>query len=322
MAFASASLRAAASRWAQGRLADALADAEQALDAERYGWRQLLPCAYGVVVGAARRPRRARGAAAEARGYDPSAHAGSALLAPWHEALGRLALGQRRETDALAHFEAWRDVSPGSQPGLLRRLALGVVYALVSLGRREEARERAREELELARAFGAPRAISRRAARARPRRARAASSTRRSRCSRRRSVDRRAEARLERCRAQLELGAVLRRARRRADAGRVLGDALELARECGARLVEERVLSRARGGRHADAARRAARRRRAEPERAARRRAGDRGAVEPADRRGAVRDAQGGRVAPRQRLPQARRALTPRAGGRGRRRRR
>ena len=35
---------------------------------------------------------------------------------------------------------------------------------------------------------------------------------------------------------------MLRRARRRTDAGRVLGDALELARACGARLVEERVL--------------------------------------------------------------------------------
>jgi len=35
---------------------------------------------------------------------------------------------------------------------------------------------------------------------------------------------------------------VLRRARRRTDAGRVLGDALVLAGACGARLVEERVL--------------------------------------------------------------------------------
>ena len=50
------------------------------------------------------------------------------------------------------------------------------------------------------------------------------------------------EARLELCRAQLELGTVLRRARRRADAGRVLGDALEVARACGAQLVEERVI--------------------------------------------------------------------------------
>ncbi len=50
------------------------------------------------------------------------------------------------------------------------------------------------------------------------------------------------EARLELCRAQLELGTVLRRARRRSDAGRVLGDALELARACGARRVEVRVL--------------------------------------------------------------------------------
>jgi DNA-binding CsgD family transcriptional regulator len=35
---------------------------------------------------------------------------------------------------------------------------------------------------------------------------------------------------------------MLRRVGRRSDAGRALGDALELARECGARLLEERAL--------------------------------------------------------------------------------
>ena len=51
------------------------------------------------------------------------------------------------------------------------------------------------------------------------------------------------DARLEACRVSLHLGVVLRRGRRRAEAGRALGDALELARECEARLVEERVLA-------------------------------------------------------------------------------
>ena len=43
------------------------------------------------------------------------------------------------------------------------------------------------------------------------------------------------EARLEHCRALLELGTMLRRAGRRTDAGRALGEAIELARACGAR---------------------------------------------------------------------------------------
>ena len=49
------------------------------------------------------------------------------------------------------------------------------------------------------------------------------------------------EARLEHCRALLELGTVLRRAGRRTDAGRALGEAVELARTCGARLLQERA---------------------------------------------------------------------------------
>ena len=49
------------------------------------------------------------------------------------------------------------------------------------------------------------------------------------------------EARLEHCRALLELGTILRRAGRRSEAGRALGEAVELARACGARLLQERA---------------------------------------------------------------------------------
>ncbi|MEA2222118.1 MAG: hypothetical protein QOH83_494, partial [Solirubrobacteraceae bacterium] len=96
MAFATASLCRGASRWAQGRLTDALADAEQAIDAERSGWRQLLPSAYGVVVGLLVDRGELDAAAATAARHDPSTAAGSAMLAPWHEALGRRALAERR----------------------------------------------------------------------------------------------------------------------------------------------------------------------------------------------------------------------------------
>ncbi len=243
MSLATASLCRGASRWAQGRLPEALADAEHAVDAERYGWRQFLPAAYGVLLGLQLDSGALEAAAATAAGYDPSEHVGSALLAPWHEALGRLALAERRESDALTHFVAWRDVVAGVEnPACYAGWRSASALALASLGRMAEAQELAAEELELARRFGAPRAISvalralahvgvdaelhRPLAQLEEAVALAGAS----------------EARLEHGRAQLELGTMLRRAGRRSDAGRALGDALEIARACGARMLEERAL--------------------------------------------------------------------------------
>ncbi len=243
VAFATASLARAGARWPQGRLADALADAEQALDAERHGWRYLLPCAYGAVVGLLVDRGELAPAAAVAARLDVAAHAGSALLAPFYESLGRLALAERRDADALAHFESWREaVGDAPNPACGAAWRSASAHALVSLGRADEARELAGEELALARAFGAARAISvalRALAHANvhgPIEAQVAL------LEQAVELMTGSEARLELCRAQLDLGAALRRGRRRTDAGRVLGDALELARACGARLVEERVL--------------------------------------------------------------------------------
>jgi tetratricopeptide (TPR) repeat protein len=58
MAFATASLFRGASRWSQGRLTDALTDAEQAIDAERSGWRQLLPSACSSIAASSMPPPR------------------------------------------------------------------------------------------------------------------------------------------------------------------------------------------------------------------------------------------------------------------------
>jgi DNA-binding CsgD family transcriptional regulator len=243
MAFATASLCRAASRWAQGRLAEALADAEQAVDAERDGWRQLLPAAYGVVVGLLIDRGELDAAATWAGRHDPSADAGSAMLAPWHEALGRLALVGRREGEALEHFAAWRDVTTGiANPACFAGWRSACAHALVSLGRAKEARDLAAEELALARSYGAPRAVS--VALRALAHAEAHGDLDRPIALLEEAVATvaRSEARLEHCRAQLDLGTVLRRAGRRSDAGRALGEALELARACGARLVEERAL--------------------------------------------------------------------------------
>ena len=244
MTFASLSLSRAATRWAQGRLADALVDAEQAVDAQAYGWRELLPFAHGVRLGVLVDRGELDVATEAAAAYDPAPHAGSALLAPWHDSLGRLAMGQRRESDALAHFEAWGEVVAGiDNPACFAGWRSALVYPLVSLGRLEEARERAREELELARAFGAPRAVSIALRAAAYAEARADLDAAIALLEEAQSVIAGSPARLEQCRVALHLGVVLRRGRRRAEAGRALGDALELARECEARLVEERVLA-------------------------------------------------------------------------------
>ncbi|MEA2193877.1 MAG: hypothetical protein QOG42_311, partial [Solirubrobacteraceae bacterium] len=204
------------------------------------------PCAYGAVVGLLVDRGDLPAAAAVAARFDAtvrSVPASSALLAPWHEALGRLALAERREADALGHFEAWREVVADiANPACGAAWRSASVPALVALGRSDEAGELAREELALARAFGAARPISVALRALAHAQAHGAVEDQIALLEEAVELVAPSEARLELCRAQLELGTVLRRARRRTDAGRVLGDALELARACGARLVEERVL--------------------------------------------------------------------------------
>ncbi len=246
VALATASLGRAGARWAQGRLGEALADAEQALDAERHGWRHLLPCAYGTVAGLLVDRGELAAASAVAERFaasERSVYAGSALLAPWHEALGHIALAERREADALGHFEAWRDVvADVANPACGAAWRSASAHALAGLGRIDDARALAAEELTLARAFGAPRAISVALRALAHAEAHGPIEPQIALLEEAVGLAAGSEGRLELCRAQLELGTVLRRARRRTDAGRALGDALELARACGARLIEERVL--------------------------------------------------------------------------------
>jgi DNA-binding CsgD family transcriptional regulator len=243
MAVATASLGRGLSRWAQGRLVEALADAEQAVDAERYGWRHFLPAAYGAIVGIHVDRGELEAAAAKQDRFDARPYAGSALLGRWHEGLGRLALAERRDAEALAHFETWRDVVSGVRnPACFAAWRSASALALVRLGRAQEASELAREELELARAFGAPRAISVAL------RALAHGDAHNdidgpiAQLEEAVQVTAGSEARLEHCRALLDLGTVLRRAGRRSNAGRALGEALAIARVCGARMLEERAL--------------------------------------------------------------------------------
>ena len=186
MTFAGLSLSRAATRWAQGRLAEALADAEQAVDAQRYGWRELLPFAHGVRLGVLVDRGELEAAREAVAAYDPSASIGSALLAPWHDSLGRLAMAERRERDALAHFEAWGRRSSGSttRPASRAGARRSSTRSSASIAWMRRARALARSSYR--HAPSGPRAPSRSHCAPPPTPSRGRTSRRRSRCSRRR----------------------------------------------------------------------------------------------------------------------------------------
>jgi DNA-binding CsgD family transcriptional regulator len=110
--------------------------------------------------------------------------------------------------------------------------------AHLALGQSEPARRLADEELELARAFGAPRAIgvAKRAAGVIAGGDRGASLLRE-------AIDEfeRGDARLERARALADLGALLRRRNRRAEARGLLREALDAAHRAGAKALADQA---------------------------------------------------------------------------------
>jgi DNA-binding CsgD family transcriptional regulator len=155
-------------------------------------------------------------------------HAELALLVAegrWEDAVAAAERFERR-------FQAYRD-STGSPWRLYR------AEALDRLGRTEEALALAREELDVARRFGAPGPVGR-ALRVLGRLERAAGVERLEEAV---AVLRGSLARLEHARALAALGAALRHVRRPADAREPLREALELAAACGAPALAEGVRS-------------------------------------------------------------------------------
>ena len=146
----------------------------------------------------------------------------------------------------------WTTVSPTCSSAAGARVALGelnpslipwrseAALALRLTGKRDEARRLCAEELALARAFGAPRAIGMalRAAGVVEGGAAGLALVREAVEVLARSPDR-----LEHARALADLGELLQRDGHRGDARDVLRPALELAHRCGARALEERLLS-------------------------------------------------------------------------------
>ena len=180
------------------------------------------------------------GAEAALAPFEIEAEGGSLPAAVLRFARGRLRVEQGRITDGLEDFLA-----------VGTRLTRGMVtcpsflpwrseaaLAHRALGDGEAARRLAEEELELARAFGAPRAlgIAKRAAGV-------IAGGDRGALLLREAIDEfeRGDARLERARALTDLGALLRRRNRRTEAGELLREALDAAHRLGAKALADQA---------------------------------------------------------------------------------
>jgi DNA-binding CsgD family transcriptional regulator len=171
---------------------------------------------------------------------DSEAESGSITAAVLRLARGRLRVKQGRVAEGLEDFQAvGARLTSGmvTCPGFLPWRS-DAALAHLALGQSEPARRLADEELELARAFGAPRAIgvAKRAAGVIAGGDRGASLLRE-------AIDEfeRGDARLERARALADLGALLRRRNRRAEARGLLREALDAAHRAGAKALADQA---------------------------------------------------------------------------------
>jgi DNA-binding CsgD family transcriptional regulator len=226
----------------RGSLADAEADLRLAIEAcESHGLAAGLPTPYAFLA-------------------DVLVERGEQQAAA--DALGRVASGE--ELPQTVHLLSFRNsrarlwiLQGRTQEGLAELLALGRRYeavggrnpamhpwrsqaalALLELGEREEARRLAAEEVELARQWGAPRALGKAL-----RTVGLIEGGKTGLALLREAVDvlEASPAALERAHALTELGAALRRANRRREAREPLRRGLELAHGCGAKPLAERA---------------------------------------------------------------------------------
>ncbi|HKF15367.1 MAG TPA: AAA family ATPase [Gaiellaceae bacterium] len=174
----------------------------------------------------------------ELRALASEAENGSLVAALLRFARGRLRVEQRRVAEGLADFLAVGALVTRAMitcPSFLPwRSQAGLAH--LALGQPESAERLAAEELELARAFGAPRALG-----VALRAAGLVAGGDRGAFLLREAIDafERGDARLERARALADLGAMLRRRNRRTEARELLHEALDAAHRAGARPLAE-----------------------------------------------------------------------------------
>ena len=232
-------------------------------------------------------------------------------------ARGRLRFAQGRFDDALGDFRAAGEIASGGltlSPSYLSWRSDAALAAL-ACGERDTARRLSDEELELARAFGAPRALG-----VALRAAGLVAGGHRGEALLREAIEVLAgpDTRLEHARTRADLGALLRRSNHRVEARQLLRQAVDTAHHLGAEALALRAETelRATGARPAPSA--AYRARSAHRQRASYRRAGRRRAYKPRDRPILVRHGSDGRGPPHPRLLQAGCQGQDRATGRSR----
>jgi DNA-binding CsgD family transcriptional regulator len=169
---------------------------------------------------------------------DPEVEGGSLVAAALRFARGRLRVAEGRVAEGLEDFlsvGALLTRALVSSPSYLPWRSEAAIAQLV-LGDHASAERYAEEELELARAFGAPRALG-----VAMRAVGVVTGGDRGELLLREAIDvfGRGEARLERARALADLGAMLRRRNRRTEAQRLLREALDTAHRAGAGLLAD-----------------------------------------------------------------------------------
>jgi DNA-binding CsgD family transcriptional regulator len=171
---------------------------------------------------------------------DSEAEGGSLPATVLRFARGRLRIGQRRIAEGLEDYLSVGDrltralvTSPGFLPWRSE-----AALAHLALGHTEPAGRLAEEELELARAFGAPRALG-----VAKRAAGVVAGGDHGVSLLREAIDdlERGDARFERARALADLGALLRRRNRRTEARELLREALDVAHRSGARTLADQA---------------------------------------------------------------------------------
>jgi DNA-binding CsgD family transcriptional regulator len=224
-----------------GRVGEAVADAQTAVDAARDGWLLALPAAHAVLSRALAEQGELEAAAdaLELPGGEDRWQA-TVAVSQLYEARGWLALARGDAEGARAAFDECRRRQAWIQapnPAVMAWRS-GAAMAAIALGDTERAELLSGQELQLARVFGEPRALGV--------------------ALRTRGLVRGGEeglellaaavsalegssALLEMSRARTDFGAALRRAGRRHDAQEVLRLALDAAHRCGASALAERA---------------------------------------------------------------------------------
>ena len=211
-----------------GKLADALADAQAAVDALDAGWEMFHPAACSVLA-LALAERGDYEAAEQAIDLDPSRwgeRKDYQVLVPSVRARLFLARGDVAAAASLLEDQESQAVQLGVPTPALSPWRSWLVYALTAVGQADRARQLAEEQVAVSRSWGAPRQL---AAALRGLGIAAGGTDGISILQEAAETARRSPARLEQLRVAVELGVALRVAGRRVEARKTLAEAADLA---------------------------------------------------------------------------------------------